>query len=122
MCICGFSDRLSSSLEVWGMDEVIETGQVVLAAVSGNVSIVDFDGLLLGQIFNLVEHFGLLCEKVHHFRANLLDEVLTMGASSVLGHNANHVGCLQINAIVDDKRAIVLVLLNDALRWHTGQS
>lgn len=110
------------SFVVGCVDEVLQTGQLILIAIGRNKCIINIDRLFFCQILKLFKHFRLIGEKVHHFWTNLLDEVYTMGPCSILVHNEDHVWWLQIDAVIDDKGTVVLVLLNETSRWHTWQS
>ncbi len=125
ICCCFFVDFFFSerwifdcSLVFGSVHEIFKAGQVVLAAVRLNVGLIHLHRFSLRQILNLLEGLRIFGEKVDDFRSNLLDEVLSMGASGVLVHNEDHVWCLQVNAISNDKRSFVLVLLDNSLRWH----
>ena len=91
-----------------------------MITASGNEGLIDLLSLSIGSIGEFLERLRVLLEVVEHFRANLLNEVLTVGAGSVNIHLVNEVGLAEADPVGDGAGPVLLIHLDDAFAGGLG--
>ena len=105
------------SLVVGRVDGEIEAGQIKLIAARVNEMLIDGFGLSLSRISEFFDGLRVLLEVVIYFRADLLNEVLAMGAGCKVIQLVDVEWCIRTRGDSASNRAgpIVLVDLDNAL-------
>lgn len=104
------------------VDGEIEAGQIKLIATSSNEGLIDLLSLSIGSIGEFLEGLGVLLEEVKRLRANLLNEVLAVGAGSVDIHLIDEVWLAQADPVGDRAGPILLINLDDTLASSLGHA
>ena len=102
------------------VDGEIEARQIKLITASGNEGLIDRLSLSIGSIGEFLERLRVLLEVVEHFRANLLNEVLTVGAGSINIHLVHEVGLAEADPVGNGAGPILLVDLDNAFAGGLG--
>ena len=107
------------------MHGILKAGERIFVAGGCDEVSIDHVGLFIRGILDLLEGGGVLAEELVELAAQNVNEVCTVGSSSILVHLQDHIGLVQtgqIDAAANRQSLLLLVLFNDAFRVGLGHA